>query len=235
MTYCTNCGKENSKKICPHCGVKRNATHKFCEWCGSEISEKASICTNCGENIKSGFGSKVRGVLKVICAILIYDSVTGCIYRAEAPVIPLLCFAIAFIMLLPFVKRIIKMFTLKKKGLRFALTTVKVILVLALIITGNMCIRYKVTPEVAKDRAVEFFHDEVKLKDESSFVLNDWDCFISEDPYQHDVNKQAVSVVLDYSARNGFGGMTRNAYTITMIHNKTNGTFLKVSSKSSKK
>ena len=50
--YCSNCGKENNKKVCSSCGVKQGKVQKYCTWCGSELQENASICTNCNEKTK---------------------------------------------------------------------------------------------------------------------------------------------------------------------------------------
>ena len=41
MKYCTNCGKENSKRMCINCGAKQNSIHKFCGWCGIELNQNA--------------------------------------------------------------------------------------------------------------------------------------------------------------------------------------------------
>lgn len=54
MAYCTNCGKESSaKRVCEHCGVKKNKKHNFCQWCGTELDRKAKTCPNCGEPKKA--------------------------------------------------------------------------------------------------------------------------------------------------------------------------------------
>ena len=50
--FCTNCGKESSKKVCPHCGVKRKRINKYCEWCGTELDINAMICPECKEKVK---------------------------------------------------------------------------------------------------------------------------------------------------------------------------------------
>ena len=50
--YCSNCGAENSKKICTSCGVKQGKVHKYCNWCGAELTENASVCVKCNNKVK---------------------------------------------------------------------------------------------------------------------------------------------------------------------------------------
>lgn len=52
IMYCSNCGAENSKKICASCGVKQGKTHKYCKWCGAELTENAPVCVQCNKKVK---------------------------------------------------------------------------------------------------------------------------------------------------------------------------------------
>ena len=70
MKYCTNCGAENTEKICRSCGAKNNKTHKFCGYCGKEIKENAVICTECGRSIKPTAKDKIFNILGWIFALL---------------------------------------------------------------------------------------------------------------------------------------------------------------------
>lgn len=75
----------------------------------------------------------------------------------------------------------------------------------------------RVYDDVATEYALEVFHDNVKLKNESSFVLND--SYVYSSTYNEDDNKYAkVTVSLDYSAQNGLGGMNRSSYTVYLIY-----------------
>lgn len=57
--YCTNCGELTRKKVCPHCGVKRNNTHNYCAWCGASIDKNAKKCPYCQEPIKTSAAEKL--------------------------------------------------------------------------------------------------------------------------------------------------------------------------------
>ena len=61
------------------------------------------------------------------------------------------------------------------------------------------------------------FHEEVALRNESSFVINDSAVTYLDEPYNDNENLRLVTVVLDYSAQNGLGGYNRNNYRIELI------------------
>ena len=70
MTYCTNCGKETSaRKICEHCGVKKNKKHNFCEWCGTAFEPNTKVCPNCKEPKR--IGSIIGNAFRLLFAIII--------------------------------------------------------------------------------------------------------------------------------------------------------------------
>lgn len=71
MKYCTNCGKENSKRRCINCGAKQNSIHKFCGWCGIELNQNAFVCPNCHERIKKGAFVKISNIIGIILACLL--------------------------------------------------------------------------------------------------------------------------------------------------------------------
>lgn len=73
---------------------------------------------------------------------------------------------------------------------------------------------------------MEIFHAEVTLKNEASFVLNDSKVTYI-DSYEGNDNLALVTVVLDYSAQNGFDGMNRDTYTVKMIFRYSDGTYRK--------
>lgn len=72
----------------------------------------------------------------------------------------------------------------------------------------------KIDTKTALKQAEEAFHRTVKLKNEQSYVLNDYRVTAS----YCDDGDISVIVLLDYSAQNGFGGMTRSIYKIEMVY-----------------
>ena len=236
MTYCTNCGKENSKKICPHCGVKRNKMHKYCEWCGNEIAEKAIICTNCGEKIKGG---KIKGFFKLLLVALLLMMLATLLFSTPvtSPVPSTFFMLAALILLLPFVKRIIRKYTVGKKRLKTILKTARILLVAAFFVIGMKfwptyeAIEYSVYTEDALRAAEVVFHEEVKLNNEQSFVRNGGHAWYETTPYNENENLRKVYATLDYSAENIFGGMARKTYKVEMLFDVTNGYYYRMNGK----
>lgn len=72
--------------------------------------------------------------------------------------------------------------------------------------------------------ALEVFHSEVALKNEASFVLNDSTVSIQKD-CNGEEEACPVTVYLDYSAQNGFGGMVRDTYKVELIFNHVTGKY----------
>ena len=106
--------------------------------------------------------------------------------------------------------------------------TVAAILVLSMALIINLLTissgPIKLYTSDAVDAAEIVFHRNVKLKNEESYVLNDYDVDV-ERPYNGDENWAEVTVVLDYSAMNSFGGMTRDEYTVIIYFNYEDGKF----------
>lgn len=71
IMYCSNCGAENSKKICVNCGVKQGKTHKYCKWCGAELTENASVCVQCNKKVKeNGFVKFLITAAEIIVSLI---------------------------------------------------------------------------------------------------------------------------------------------------------------------
>lgn len=68
----------------------------------------------------------------------------------------------------------------------------------------------KIDTQKATEEAEKVFHEKVQLKNENSYVLNDSTVTASYTK----TGKIEVSVLLDYSAQNGLGGMNRNTYRV---------------------
>lgn len=81
--------------------------------------------------------------------------------------------------------------------------------------------KFKVSEKDAIAAAEVVFHEEVSLKNESSFVLND----ATVTYYEQEGNYIIVSVLLDYSAQNGFGGMNRDIYPVRLKFNVLDGRY----------
>ena len=81
----------------------------------------------------------------------------------------------------------------------------------------------RISEKEAVKQAEKFFHNQVKLKNEASYVLND---SIVTASYTSS-GEISVVVVLDYSAQNSFGGMTRNGYKVEMLFGNGKYRFVK--------
>ena len=232
MAYCTNCGEESSKKICESCGVKRNTTHKHCAFCGAELPEKAALCTNCKEPIKGE--SIIWNIINILISIPLMAVLFMAIGEGQ-PILVIGCLLLSFLLCLPFIKSIIRKATIGKKGLRKILKLVRVLAVFLFFFIGmvnlqEMEVEYTVYKDNATAAAEVVFHEEVHLKNESSYVLNDSEVQWQTTPYK-DVEGsrwRLVWVTLDYSAQNGFGGTNRETYKVEMLFDITDGTYHRI-------
>lgn len=228
MNYCGNCGQETGKKICPHCGNNARKANRFCKWCGQEVDANAIVCPHCHEKLKEGFGAKLGRVLGIAAAALFILFAIG--FAQEGGVVSAVFFVVAALLLLPFAKNAIRKATHGKKGARSAMSFARsAVIVIAIIVAFTALpeaepVANKVYKDEATEYAVSVFHDRVSLKNEGSFVLND-SRVTYEDNYNDNPNLALVTVVLDYSAQNGFGGMNRDNYTIKLIFNYSSGTY----------
>lgn len=80
----------------------------------------------------------------------------------------------------------------------------------------------KIDKKKAVKEAERYFHETVKLKNEASYVLND----STVSAYYMESGMISVTVVLDYSAQNSFGGMVRNDYMIVMWYSDGDYSFV---------
>ena len=228
-SFCTNCGKESNKKVCPHCGVKRNTTHQFCSWCGSPISENAVICTSCKENVNGADVSILFKIIRVLGLIALFFAMVMSFLTSAY--LSGVFFAFAIIFLLPFVKNIVITATHNKQTIRKPLNVIRIFLVIVLAVIGMATqpeTEYAVISENATSAAEVVFHENVALKNEESFVINDSDVTYSTTPYNGKEKFRLVTVVMDYSAQNGFGGMSREDYTIQILFNVENGEYYRL-------
>lgn len=133
MAYCTNCGKEmTAKKVCEHCGVKKNKTHNFCEWCGTALDQKAKVCPNCQEPKK--VGTVVGKAVSTFFAVLF---LIGAISAIGQSFVSGICFLLFALLLLPFTKGLIRKATHNNMKLRKTLKPVRVVVLIALILIGG--------------------------------------------------------------------------------------------------
>ena len=227
--FCTNCGKETSKKICEHCGVRHYDTNCFCSWCGTELDANAAICLNCQEKTKPGKFSKIGKLLGVLVAILCFFF--GIAYIGDGVYVATAAAVVAGLLALPFIKSLLWKITFRKKTLRVLLNGLRIVLVVALVVTSLILYtnlspdaENKVYKDVATDLALDVFHREVTLKNESSFVLNDSTVTV-QDSYNGDDTIALVTVTLDYSAQNGFGGMNRETYIVKFLYDYETGLY----------
>ncbi len=131
--YCTNCGQLTKTKICPHCGWKIYDGYAICEWCGHSCPG-AVVCPNCRERVNSGcfvlcmnvVGFLVMCYLGVMALIALFTDNSGLA----------LAYVLGIVLLLPGVKYKLKKATVRKKGLRFFITLLRIIIVCAIIAGG---------------------------------------------------------------------------------------------------
>lgn len=231
MKFCKNCGYETKKKICPGCGNKTKKGNNFCGWCGHELDGNAVVCPNCHEKLKDGFLIKVYKIVAAIIAIiLIALGIVGIWISRKDQLVSSIFFILSGLFILPFTKNIIKNNTTNKSTKRKLLKISRVMAVVVFLCIGMSTLsestgnENKVYSDIATECALQVFHDKVKLKNESSFVLNDSEVYSSE--YNKGEKKFAkVTVYLDYSAENGFGGMNRKDYTVYLIYNFQTGRY----------
>ena len=232
--YCTNCGAKSAKKICENCGVRRNTTHNFCAFCGAELSEKASICPHCKEPVKRE--SIFWNILNLLFTIVILYIFWLARYN-QNPMWSIWSLLFSAICCLPFIKLLIRKMTIGKPSLRNILKIARIVIVILLLLIGiigfdaNPPEEYTVYNDEATAAAEVVFHEEVLLKNEASYVLNDSYVTCESTPYKNVEGSpdRLVRVKLDYSAQNGFGGLNRDIYTVEMIFDTSNGGYYRIS------
>lgn len=229
MPYCTNCGKETSRKLCQHCGVKMQKTHHYCTWCGTKLDEHATICPNCQEPVHTRkIGTFISVILICLFGVFALFSLTA-EKNGKTNFSAAIILVIGIVLLLPIVKQSLLKMTHNNKKIRPILSIGRGMIVMALFVGFLYTIGgsnvdlgpYELTDSQAVAAAVEIFHQEVTLKNEDSFTLNDSQ--IETEAWG--LGEYYVKVVLDYSAQNGFGGMNRDTYTVEMVFDETTGEY----------
>lgn len=111
-----------------------------------------------------------------------------------------------------------------------------IVIVIAILIFKNFILEfvnrstepkvYTVYKQDATQVAEQVFHEVVKLKNEASYVLNASDVTYNKTMYEDkDSTYTIVTVVLDYSAQNGFGGLNRKNFTVQFTFDKATGQY----------
>ena len=77
--------------------------------------------------------------------------------------------------------------------------------------------------------AVEVFHKNVRLKNESSFQINSYNVKTYDEVYQGNENFTRYFVTLNYSAQNSFGGNSTDTYEVVLLYNNEDDTFTTLS------
>lgn len=234
MSYCTNCGTETKTKICKSCGVKNGKTKNYCRYCGNEIDKNAIKCTNCNERIKIKKFSFILDMIFIVwffIFVVLGISMDWVVVGTKFLVF-ILIHLLGLILSLPIFKVLIKKLTVRSFKIRRALDIGRYLLLIIVAIAGPYTIPYDISPDntefkvienVAVNAAVEFFHDNIDLKNESSFVINDATIIVGD--YDETGDYQYVTVYLDYSAQNGFGGYNRETQEIEMKFERSTGKY----------
>ena len=134
MKYCRNCGKETTAKICPHCGASTKKSNKYCGWCGTEVDSNAVVCPNCHEKTKDSLMAKLSNILGVVAAVFLV--IMGLAFGTENATMTTVMFIVAAVLLLPFIKNLIRKVTFGKKSLRMILSLGRIALVIVLLVGG---------------------------------------------------------------------------------------------------
>ena len=218
MAYCTNCGKESSKRVCPHCGVKAGKTHHFCAWCGTELDEHSEVCPNCKERVRPRKIGMIVSLLFILLFVFLAEYSLAFEKNGTTNYLALFIAAVGVLLWLPPVKQLLMKITHDKRKLRPILNIARVVLCFALVVAMSSAMEGSKSKFVQSptEVAVEIFHQEVTLKNEDSFVLND--SHVTTEKWSN--GRYFITVVLDYSAQNGFGGMNRDTYTVTLIYDE---------------
>ena len=224
MKYCTNCGKESTKRICPHCGVKQNSIHNFCGWCGQELNENAVICPNCQTKVYQGIMEKI---IKVIGRILLVVSLIFIVMGDTEVKIQGIFLLAAALILMPFLSNIIGM-AFGNKYKKTLLSSIRLIAAAVIVCAGFTVVSIPSEPPSIKsrvyDEAIDVFHQNVRLKNEQSFTVNSYST-ITDENYNDSENLTRYIITIDYSAQNGFGGMGRDEYTVGLLYDKDTDSF----------
>lgn len=238
MNYCTNCGKESKKNVCPHCGVKRDKTHKYCAWCGNELEENAEICPNCKERIVKSKAAKIYSVLRwftpipILCGMLYWMNVPYEQIVTSMPVnylgMALALTASLFMMFYPNIVNFIRKKTHKKFSLRKILNAVCALVLIALFATGiglnNYILnsgKYVYSIGKAEDYAIDILHNSLPLKNRDSFrVINSF----SKTDEESKANKESkfiyTNVYVEFVAENSFGAGVSTPYEVKVSYDK---------------
>lgn len=172
MAYCTNCGKEmTDKKVCEHCGVKKNKTHNFCEWCGTALDQNAKVCPNCQEPRK--VGTVVGKAVTTFFAVLFLIGAIGAIGQSFVSGI---CFLLFALLLLPFTQGLIRKATHNNMKLRKTLKPVRVVVLIALILIGGSALPESDTndnnAEINSNQSTESDYVELSEKEINALVAD---------------------------------------------------------------
>lgn len=224
MTYCTNCGKEHTGKICRNCGVKHNTTHNFCQWCGREVDSKAVVCVACKERIRPSAGSVLSKIISYIVAIWLLIGMGVTISDGGWIMAAMLAFVT--ILILPISKELIRRHTFQKLTLRKILNGLRILLACSIFLISLDFLpdsSYEIYKDTATVAAEVVFHEEVSLKNKESFTIND--TTVTYSLRSNSETAYDVYVEFDYSTQNGFGGMNRDTYSVTMIFDSSNGVY----------
>lgn len=229
MKYCTNCGKENSKRMCINCGAKQNSIHKFCGWCGIELNQNAFVCPNCHERIKKGAFVKISNIIGIILACLLaYCTIAA---QNEYRFYYLIPLAIIIFLLTPFAISLIQ--NNSKKPIKLLLHIARIALIIILFFSSCKLTEIPKESQTIEQRAcaeaVEVFHKNVRLKNESSFQLNSYNVKTYDEVYQGNENFTRYLVTLNYSAQNSFGGNSTDTYEVVLLYNNEDDTFTTLS------
>lgn len=146
--------------------------------------------------------------------------------------------AIVLVLCTPIIFNIIKKCTHNARKRKMVRTTLWFVIVLTFFISffgmtmnfddgGQTVTEHVITENEIIDVAVNCFHDEVKLRNEASFVLNDAQVFLKEE--EEETGTQTFKIIIDYSAENGFGGMERETYTVFLRYDKETDQYYRIS------
>lgn len=200
-----------------------------CPECGKEISDQAKMCPQCGYAIIHSKDKSLNKIVSMIWTIIRYILAFGVIYYGIKSYVANIfssskfistLIIIAGILILPMVSVLLKKIV-KSKKLYLSLMVIKYFIEFSLLIVAFILIMKVDNPAYiyegeALKTAEEFFHENVHLKNEDSYVLNDYTVEVYN--WDKDKNWELVLVSLDYSAENGFGGNDRKTCVVSLLY-----------------
>lgn len=98
------------------------------------MDSNAVVCPNCQKKTKDSLMAKLSNILGVVAAVFLV--IMGLAFGTENATMTTVMFIVAAVLLLPFIKNLIRKVTFGKKSLRMILSLGRIALVIVLLVGG---------------------------------------------------------------------------------------------------